>query len=603
MKKITLYVIALFSGVFLTSSITVSAQIFYNNGAQVYAAPGSIVQINGGLQNDNSGNLDNEGDINVTSLGATPGNILLTNSSIMQGNGHYHLDQDWINNATFTCNNSTVFMNGNTAEYITSTNATVTTFDTLELQGAGGYGTIAARKIQTLDANVQGALILNDRVLWTETHTMSITTPNVTAVTNSAPPTQGFVESDVNGSLSRKTNSVARYFFPVGSDSGALRYRPVYMKPVAANPDTYNARLANVDAATDGFNTTLFDTNICQVNKLYYHKINRSAGADNADIDIDFLSTDGAWTGIAQWSTPTLAVWNDMGLVTSTGAAPPAFSDNLKANWGNFSQAPYILDNVKPAPPVLNCSGICANGNGSFTVKGNGNSYTWNTPAGTTILSGQGTDSITVAWNNTPGNITVVANSVGGCASRPASCNVAVNAAPASGYDTASSGTFHNDWIFSDTSKNATTWHWNFGDGDTSNLQDPNHIYNAAGTYIVTETVVNASGCSSQRVDTVIVTEGFTVPNVFTPNGDGKNDQFLISCSGTSSYSISIFNRWGQEIFTSNSVNISWDGRTNAGVKVSDGTYFYVIKATSESGKNWDKQGYIQVIGSTSGGQ
>ena len=600
MRKITVKVLAIFSGVLLTPALSVNAQIFYNNGAQVYAAPGSVVQINGGLQNDNSGNLDNEGNITVTSNGATPGNILLSNLSVMQGNGHYTLSQDWINNATFTCNNSSVFMNGNTAEYITSTNATVTTFDTLELQGAGAYASINARKIQTLDSKVQGALLLNDRKLWTQTHTMFITTAVVSAVTNSVGPSQGFVESDVNGSLSRMTNSITRYFFPVGSDSGTLRYRPVFMKPVAANADVYTVRMANVNATNDGDSTELFDTNICHVNQLYYHKINRTSGNDNSDIDIYFLAADGPWTGIAQWNAPVAAVWNDMGPVTATVGA---FNDNLKTNWSNFSQDPYILDNVKPSTPVLNCSGVCAEGNGSFVVTGNGSSYTWTTPAGTTILSGQGTDSINVQWNNIPGNISVIANSVGGCSSRPASCTVNVNAAAVSGFDTASSGTFHNNWIFTDSSKNATSWHWNFGDGDTSNVSDPNHIYSGAGTYIVSETITNKSGCSSERIDTVIVTSGFIVPNVFTPNGDGKNDVFAITCSGTSSYSISIFNRWGQEIFTSNSVNISWDGRTNAGVKVSDGTYFYIISATSTSGQNWNKQGYVQVIGSTSGGQ
>jgi gliding motility-associated-like protein len=613
MKKNTLSIFTLCAGASLMLSTPAKSQIFFNNGAEVYATAGVIVQVNGGFQDDNAvagpGIVDNEGDITVTSLGAFPGNILLSNSAIMQGNGKYHLEQDWINNATFTCNNSTVDMYGNKAEYITSNNATVTTFDTLMFRGAGAYGTINRRKIQTLNANVQGALLLNDRVLWTEANTMFIITPVVTAVTNTPILADtGYVRSDIGGSLSRVTNTAARYFFPVGSDSGSVeRYRPVYMKPQAANPDTYTARLGNTDATNVGDSTKLLDTTLCTVNNLFYHEINRTAGVDNADIDIYYdAAKDGTWTNLAQWDSPaTPNVWNNMGVVTATIAAP--YNDNLKANWNNFAITPkdaYVLANVKPSPPTLNCNALCANSDGSFTVTGNGSSYTWVTPGGTTILSGQGTDSITVAWNGVPGIISVIANSIGGCSSVAASCNVTVNPSPIAGYDTVSTGAYHNTWGFTDTSKaNITTWVWNFGDGSTSNVPDPTHYYPGSGTYIVTETVTNAFGCTSHKLDTIVIPEGIIVPNVFTPNGDGKNDVFLISCSGIQSYSLVIYNRWGQEMFTSDSPNISWDGRTNAGVRASDGTYYYILKATSTSGTNWNKTGFIQVLSTPNTGQ
>ncbi len=543
----------------------------------------------------------------ITSNGAFPGNILLSNTAILQGNGKYHLDQDWINNATFTCNNSTVDMYGNKAEYITSTNATVTTFDTLMFRGVGVYGTINSRKIQTLNAKVQGALILNDRTLWTEANTMFIITPTVSAVTNNPTfGTEGFVRSDIGGSLSRVTNSVSRYFFPVGSDTGALlRYRPVYLTPQTGSADTYTSRLGNIDASNVGDSTKLLDTTLCTVNNLFYHEINRTNGVDNADIDIYYnAASDGTWTNLAQWDSPTTPnVWNNMGAVTATVAAP--YNDNLKANWNNFATLPkdaYALANVKPSAPILNCSGLCANSDGSFTVTGNGSSYTWTTPGGTTILSGQGTDSITVAWNGSSGPITVIANSIGGCSSIPASCNVTVNPAPSAGYDTASTGVYRNTWGFTDTSKSGiTTWAWTFGDGGTSNQPDPTHYYPGSGTYIVTETVTNSFGCTSRKSDTIIIPEGSIVPNVFTPNGDGKNDVFLISCSGVQNYSLVIYNRWGQEMFTSNSPNISWDGRTNAGIRASDGTYYYILKATSTSGTDWNKTGFIQVLSTPNG--
>ncbi len=70
------------------------------------------------------------------------------------------------------------------------------------------------------------------------------------------------------------------------------------------------------------------------------------------------------------------------------------------------------------------------------------------------------------------------------------------------------------------------------------------------------------------------------MPNTFTPNGDGLNDEFSINLNGTvlNSFEIQIYNRWGVLMFSSQNINVSWDGRTSAGVKATEGTYFYIAK-------------------------
>ncbi|WP_347159121.1 gliding motility-associated C-terminal domain-containing protein [Pontibacter chitinilyticus] len=71
--------------------------------------------------------------------------------------------------------------------------------------------------------------------------------------------------------------------------------------------------------------------------------------------------------------------------------------------------------------------------------------------------------------------------------------------------------------------------------------------------------------------------QDFIPPNIFTPNGDGKNDYFEIPglpgefCSAVFS-GIIIYNRWGKEVFRSSNSNFKWDGKD-----VSDGVYFYMI--------------------------
>lgn len=67
------------------------------------------------------------------------------------------------------------------------------------------------------------------------------------------------------------------------------------------------------------------------------------------------------------------------------------------------------------------------------------------------------------------------------------------------------------------------------------------------------------------------------LPNVFTPNGDGINDEFKLidskaQCANL--FSITVFNRWGQKVYENNRVSFSWDGG-----KSPDGVYFYIIEA------------------------
>ncbi|HEY0057505.1 MAG TPA: gliding motility-associated C-terminal domain-containing protein, partial [Flavisolibacter sp.] len=90
-------------------------------------------------------------------------------------------------------------------------------------------------------------------------------------------------------------------------------------------------------------------------------------------------------------------------------------------------------------------------------------------------------------------------------------------------------------------------------------------------------TATTAEGCSASSLVSVKVLKGITVPNVFTPNGDGINDRWEITY--LESYAgavIQLYNRNGQLIFQSKGYNKPWDGTIN-GKPVPFGTYYYVI--------------------------
>jgi gliding motility-associated-like protein len=70
----------------------------------------------------------------------------------------------------------------------------------------------------------------------------------------------------------------------------------------------------------------------------------------------------------------------------------------------------------------------------------------------------------------------------------------------------------------------------------------------------------------------------YTLPNVFTPNGDGINDLYYIkNACPAGDYLLIIFNRWGNEIYRSTDTNQGWNGRNKSGTEVSEGTYYFIL--------------------------
>lgn len=96
-----------------------------------------------------------------------------------------------------------------------------------------------------------------------------------------------------------------------------------------------------------------------------------------------------------------------------------------------------------------------------------------------------------------------------------------------------------------------------------------------SGTYVLE--VATAECYDSDTVELEIYLNNFViVPNVFTPNGDNTNETFEVQGIFVETYHISIFNRWGQLMFTSDNISDAWDGKFN-GNPAGEGTYMYII--------------------------
>ena len=87
------------------------------------------------------------------------------------------------------------------------------------------------------------------------------------------------------------------------------------------------------------------------------------------------------------------------------------------------------------------------------------------------------------------------------------------------------------------------------------------------------------------------------IPNTFTPNGDGSNDNFRIKNSHNDFVTISIYNRWGELIYSFEGSNVNWDGRLKSGNFASAGTYFYILRyAETSDSEVSELNGYIRLV-------
>lgn len=570
--------LALIYSLFICTVLNAQNALMNNMGALIYTAPGSIVKVqNGSFNNTQNGTFTNHGTTTIDSS--------FYNNALSQGNGNYRVGKHWVNNMKFIPDSSHAFLFGDN-QFITGDS--VTYFFDLSLEGTG-------IKTQQIRSYTIDSLILNDRELATDTFFMHVLNADTGAITR----TTGFVSSLGNGKLYRNVNSINTYLFPTGSSLVTMRYAPVTVKSKTSSTKVFGARLANVDATLEGYDRTLVDNSVCNLNPQFFYRLNNPTGNSDAEFALFFdANLDSLWDGIGHW-TPTGSAHWEMIPGTTTGYTFLNFV--AKNSWNEFTNSDvFILGRIRPATPsIVGKFEACGNAQMEYFAEPEiaGLSYDWTVSPGS-VVSNTGENPAVILWDSLGGTgfIQLAAVSAAGCASLPTSQVVTVYPAPNAAFTSnPNTGYGSTPVTFINQSSGANYYTWIFGDGQVSTSTNPTHAYVNEGTYTTMLIASTNEGCADTAYTTMTVVDGFKIPNIITPNGDGVNDFFELTLTGYENFSCAIFNRWGETVYKTDQPSLFWGGTTLGSTKAVDGVYFVVIECTLK-GEKFKYEGHITVV-------
>jgi PKD repeat protein len=163
---------------------------------------------------------------------------------------------------------------------------------------------------------------------------------------------------------------------------------------------------------------------------------------------------------------------------------------------------------------------------------------------------------------------------------------------------------------FLNLSEDADAYLWDFGDGTTTQVDNPVHEYLTPGVYDVSLTANNEWGCATTYTlpSAVLAEDGglMVFPDAFTPDATGPsggtydptsydNDVFRPMHAGVETYELMVFTKWGEMIFHSNQVGVGWDGYVNGRLAPQD-VYAWKASATFSNGHQLQRVGNVTLL-------
>jgi len=306
--------------------------------------------------------------------------------------------------------------------------------------------------------------------------------------------------------------------------------------------------------------------------------------------------------GVAVPPITVSPIVNTTYIVTVTDGCGSTATDDVTISVFDVPVINFTADNLQGCSPLIvnftdNTVPVSTSYTWNFHDPSSGSSNTSNSQSPTHIFSSAGVYDITLTVSNSgctssltvPQMITVHPTPVAAFSCTPHMSSIFDNT------------TYH----FYDESLNASIWNWNFGDAgsdqNTSNEQNPSHVFENVGSYSIWLVVSNEFGCKDSASDVIVIKPDYTfyVPNAFTPDDDGLNDGFIPTGLGIdiSSFTMYIFNRWGEQIYKTSDLTRPWNGKDEkTNKKAPIDVYVWLIYIADKTGKTHRYMGHVDLI-------
>lgn len=533
---------------------TAQPPMLSNQGAVISVQDSAFVSVHGKVQNDLDGTFDNSSEIYVTG--------------------------DWENNASNEAFVSRgvgiVYLRGNTPSI---QGQSISRFYDLQLE----QDSIAYAKIGVY---VDGFLRLNSREFSIDTHTVEVFNPDLDAVQHTQGAYWGYVSALDKGGLSRAMDTVAYYFYPLGSSvQGSNFFRPLGVRPTSNTPTTFKARLAHEDPSNAGLDRQRKNFNICRINDQFYHQIEQNIGSNAADLVFYYDNTTTNWNGAGQWISAFRWGNAQEGVAGNSNVYNLATLTTSQA-FGSFVPPFFaLIDKSANTQATVAPNPICANETAVVTASANRGAFTNYDFYIDTFLVQSGPNDQYIIQASRSGDVPIwVVGSLADCGDQSDTLLLTV-------FDSVIATAFADTIIVAGTTANLRAtggdfYNW-FPD---SALTCPVCATTEASPSITRRynvEVENMDGCKDTASVLVEVRTGVDqivfIPNVLTPNGDGYNDTWLIkNVELFPRNSVKIVNRWGDVVYQNNNYRNNWGG-DYGGNPLPAGTYYYIL----DLGDNW----------------
>jgi len=400
-------------------------------------------------------------------------------------------------------------------------------------------------------------------------------------------------------------------FTPVGSTSGLKTYQ-VYMIATGPCGQTAKSVVFPISITPSGTQARM---NVTPVNGAgipescapFVATFNNLSTGGNSYIYNVYDSNFKAFANIPTttpsitYTFPTAGTYY-VDIVAISDCSTPSISPQIKVVVDPLPAPDFTANNTKGCNKVdVQFTNTTPNGTNAPAAS---YTYTWDFGDGTRINAFSPTH--TFAYRATPYTVTLTAVNAYGCSATTTKVEyISVYPPPQTDFITSpDSVTFIPNYTlkFTDNSKvPGVSWFWDFGDKTTSTQRDPSHTYADTGVYKVTLVSYTQYGCTDSKTHIVRV-KGIPgqlyVPNAFMPTSLSPELRvFTVKGSGLRSWSMRIFNIWGQMVFETTKLNARgepvefWDGRFK-GLDALQGAYAWEIKATFLNGTDWKGMSY-----------